>query len=166
MAILAIRDLTLSHFRSHKSARLTPDPRPLAIHGANGAGKTNILEAISMLSPGRGLRRAAVEDMARAPEALGWKVRAVVESLSETHEIEVWAEGPARQVRIDGKPAPQIALGRLMRILWLVPSMDRLWLDGAAERRRFLDRMAMSFEPGHAELATAYERPCASGTDC
>lgn len=158
MALLAIRDLTLSHFRSHKAAHLTPDPRPLAIHGANGAGKTNILEAISMLSPGRGLRRAAIEDMARAPEALGWKVRAVVESLSEMHEIEVWAEGPARQVRIDGKAASQVALGRLMRILWLVPSMDRLWLDGAAERRRFLDRMAMSFEPGHAELAITYEK--------
>ena len=158
MATLAIRELTLSHFRSHKAAHLEMDARPVVIYGPNGAGKTNILEAISMLSPGRGLRRAAIEDMARAPEALGWKVSALVESLSETHEIDIRAEGSLRQVKIDGKPAPQIALGRLMRIVWLVPVMDRLWVEGAAERRRFLDRMAMSFEPGHAEVSMAYEK--------
>jgi DNA replication and repair protein RecF len=70
-----IRDLQLSHFRSHRGLRLALDGRPVAIWGANGAGKTNILEAVSMLSPGRGLRGAAVEEMARRPEALGWKAR-------------------------------------------------------------------------------------------
>ncbi|MEO0914341.1 MAG: DNA replication/repair protein RecF, partial [Pseudomonadota bacterium] len=132
-------------------------PEPIALFGPNGAGKTNILEAVSLLSPGRGLRRAAPEEIARAPEALGWKITARLESLGQTHEIETWVEpGQPRTTRIDGKAAPQTALGRLARVLWLVPSMDRLWLDGASERRRFLDRMAMSFEPTHADAVLAY----------
>ncbi len=155
---LALRELRLSHFRSHKAARLETDGRPVAIFGANGAGKTNILEAVSMLSPGRGLRRAQVEEMARAPERLGWKVSAVLDSLSEMHELSTWVEGGPRQVEIDGKPAPQLALGRLARIVWLVPVMDRLWLEGAGERRRFLDRMVMSFHPAHAEATLTYEK--------
>lgn len=156
---LAIRELKLSHFRSHKAARLETDGRPIAIYGPNGAGKTNILEAISMLSPGRGLRRASVDEMARAPEKLGWKITATVESLSETHELETWVEGStSRNVRIDGKSASQLALGRLVRIVWLVPAMDRLWMEGAGERRRFLDRMVMSFIPAHAEATLTYEK--------
>ena len=159
MATLALTALRLSHFRSHKTARLEVGPQPIALFGPNGAGKTNILEAVSLLSPGRGLRRASPEDMARKPEALGWKITATLESLGRTHEVETWAEpGTTRQTRIDGKTAPQIALGRLARILWLVPSMDRLWMEGASERRRFLDRMAMSFEPGHADATLAYEK--------
>ncbi len=159
MTRLAVTELTLSHFRSHKTARLTLDGRPVAIHGANGAGKTNILEAVSLLSPGRGLRGAASADMARKPEALGWKVLGFLQSLHMVHEVETWAEnGGTRQVRIDGKPAPQTALGRIARISWLVPAMDRLWIEGAEGRRRFLDRMTLSFEPGHAEAALTYEK--------
>ncbi len=157
--MLAVTELRLSHFRSHKAARLETDGRPIALFGPNGAGKTNVLEAVSLLSPGRGLRRAAVEDMARAPENLGWKISAVMESLSEVHEIATWADGDAnRRVEIDGKPAPQLALGKISRIVWLVPVMDRLWLEGAGERRRFLDRMVMSFIPGHADATLAYEK--------
>ncbi|MGE4611967.1 MAG: DNA replication/repair protein RecF [Paracoccaceae bacterium] len=156
---LAIRELKLSHFRSHKAARLETDGRPIAIYGPNGAGKTNILEAISMLSPGRGLRRAPVDEMSRTPERLGWKITATLESLSEVHELVTWIEGDGpRQVEIDGKLAPQLALGRLARIVWLVPVMDRLWLEGASERRRFLDRMVMSFIPSHAEATLKYEK--------
>ncbi len=159
MAELWISDLTLSHFRSHPGARLALDGRPVALYGANGAGKTNILEALSLLSPGRGLRRAAAEDLARMPEALGWKVSAVLHSLGQIHEVETWAEpGGLRQVRIDGKAAPQVALGRIARMVWLVPSMDRLWIEGAEGRRRFLDRMTMSFEPSHADAVLAYEK--------
>jgi len=135
------------------------DGRPVAIHGPNGAGKTNVLEAISLLSPGRGLRRARADEMARRPEALGWKVRAAMTSLAQIHEVETWAEaGSARQTRIDGKAAAQVALGRIGRILWLVPAMDRLWLEGAEGRRRFLDRISMSFEPSHADAVLAYEK--------
>jgi DNA replication and repair protein RecF len=156
---LVLLELSLSHFRSHHAARLVLDGRPVAIWGPNGAGKTNILEAISLLSPGRGLRRAAAEEMARRPEAVGWKVSAVLKSLWQVHEIETWAEpGAGRQVRIDGKAATQVMLGHIARVLWLVPAMDRLWLEGAEGRRRFLDRITMSFEPGHAEQVLTYEK--------
>ena len=156
---LAVLELTLSHFRSHRAARLALDGRPVAIWGPNGAGKTNILEAVSLLSPGRGLRRAAAEEIARRPEGVGWKVSAVLKSLWQVHEVETWAEpGAGRQVRIDGKTATQVMLGHIARVLWLVPVMDRLWQEGADGRRRFLDRMAMSFEPGHAEQTLGYEK--------
>lgn len=156
---LALTSLTLSHFRSHKLGRMVLDERPVALFGANGAGKTNVLEAVSLFSPGRGLRRASAEDMTRRPEALGWKVTGVLHSLYQMHEIEIWSEnGAARQIRIDEKAAPQTALGRIARVLWLVPAMDRLWIEGAEGRRRFLDRMTLSFEPTHAETSLAYER--------
>lgn len=150
-----LQDLLLSHFRSHRRTGLAFDGRPVAIFGPNGAGKTNILEAISLLSPGRGLRRAGADELARRPEALGWKIAATIDS----HEVETLAEpGAARAVVIDGKPATQVALGRLVRVLWLVPAMDRLWIEGAEGRRRFLDRMVLSFVPAHAEAALAYEK--------
>jgi DNA replication and repair protein RecF len=156
---LAIETLTLSHFRSHRAARLDFDSRPVALVGPNGAGKTNILEAISLLSPGRGLRRAAVEDLARRPESIGWKITAVAQGLNGAHQLETWAEpGEARQVRVDGKAASQASLGRVLRILWLVPAMDRLWIEAAEGRRRFLDRMTLSFLPEHAELSLTYEK--------
>nr|WP_213394906.1 DNA replication/repair protein RecF [Yoonia sp.] len=159
MTGLALSQLTLSHFRSHKRAVLDLDPRPLAIYGPNGAGKTNILEAVSLLSPGRGLRRAGADDLARRPEALGWKITGVLQSLYQVHEIETWAEtGQPRQLRIDGKTAPQVALGRIARVLWLVPAMDRLWTEGADGRRRFLDRATLSFEPSHADAVLTYEK--------
>nr|WP_207623666.1 DNA replication/repair protein RecF [Rhodobacter calidifons] len=156
---MAIETLTLAHFRSHRATRLAFDGRPVAIVGPNGAGKTNILEAVSLLSPGRGLRRAAAEDLARKPEAVGWKIAATVRGLSAAHELETWAEaGEPRQVRIDGKAATQASLGRALRILWLVPAMDRLWIEAAEGRRRFLDRMTLSFHPEHAEHSLIYEK--------
>jgi DNA replication and repair protein RecF len=156
---LVIETLALSHFRSHRATRLAFDGRPVAITGPNGAGKTNVLEAVSLLSPGRGLRRAAAEDLARRPEALGWKVAAAVQGLSAAHELETWAEpGETRQVRIDGKAATQASLGRVLRVLWLVPAMDRLWIEAAEGRRRFLDRLTLSFFPEHAEQTLTYEK--------
>ncbi|WP_212522961.1 DNA replication/repair protein RecF [Actibacterium sp. MT2.3-13A] len=159
MGILALKALTLSHFRSHLRAELRLAGGAVALYGPNGAGKTNILEAVSLLSPGRGLRRAGPDEIARRPQALGWKVSAVLQSLHQLHEVETWAEpGASRSVVIDGKVAPQVALGRIARILWLVPAMDRLWIEAAEGRRRFLDRMVLSFEPGHAEAVLAYEK--------
>ncbi len=156
---LSLTELTLSHFRSHKLGRIAVDARPVAVYGPNGAGKTNILEAVSLLSPGRGLRRSSAEDMTRRPEALGWKLTAILRAQDTLHEIETWSEkGAARQVRIDGKPTSQIALGRIARVLWLIPSMDRLWIEGADGRRRFLDRMTLSFMPEHAQLSLTYEK--------
>lgn len=156
---LSLTELTLSHFRSHKLGRIAMDARPVAIFGPNGAGKTNILEAVSLFSPGRGLRRASAEDMTRRPETLGWKLTGILQAQGSVREIETWSEnGAARQVRIDEKSANQIALGRIARVLWLIPSMDRLWIEGADGRRRFLDRMALSFMPEHAEVSLTYEK--------
>ena len=156
---LHLTRLTLSHFRSHKSATLDLDARPVVIHGPNGAGKTNIIEAVSLFSPGRGLRRASAQDMARRPEALGWKLTGILHSLHQTHEVDLWSEdGAARQARIDAKAATQAALARIARVLWLVPAMDRLWIEGAEGRRRFLDRMTLSFFPNHAEVSLTYEK--------
>lgn len=159
MSELYLSALTLSHFRSHKTTRLEVGPEPVVLFGPNGAGKTNVIEAISLLSPGRGLRAAKAPEMARQPEALGWRVKATLTSLSQTHEIETGLEGETtRSVKIDGKTAPQTALARIARVVWLVPMMDRLWLEGSAERRRFLDRLTLSFEPGHAAVTLAYEK--------
>ncbi|PRY93232.1 DNA replication and repair protein RecF [Hasllibacter halocynthiae] len=156
---LAIETLTLSHFRSHRAAELSVGPGPVAIHGPNGSGKTNVLEAVSLLSPGRGLRRAGPGEIARRPEGVGWRVGAVVGRHGDRHAIDTRAEpGATRTVRVDDKAVPQVALGRIARIVWLVPAMDRLWTEGAEGRRRFLDRIALSFEPTHAEAALAYEK--------
>lgn len=151
-----LTELTLLQFRSHRRAALVLDGRPVAIHGGNGAGKTNIIEAISLLSPGRGLRRAGAEELMRRDEAVGWKIRA---SLGNGQEIETSAQPNAsREVRIDGKAAPQIRLSRALRVVWLVPAMDRLWIEGAEGRRRFLDRLTLSFTPSHAESVLLYEK--------
>lgn len=159
MGGLAITSLTLSHFRSHRATRMHFDGRPAAISGPNGVGKTNILEAVSLLSPGRGMRRAAADELARKPESLGWKITAQMFGLGGDHEAEIWTEGSVpRQTRIDGKAATQTALGRILRVLWLVPSMDRLWIEAAEGRRRFLDRMTLSFTPDHGEVSLAYEK--------
>ncbi len=159
MASLALTELTLSHFRSHKLARLACGPGPVAIWGPNGAGKTNLLEAVSLFSPGRGMRHASAEEMTRRPEALGWKVHGIVQSGAGPYEIEMISENHApRSTKIDGKPCAQVKLAEVTRVLWLMPSMDRLWIEGADGRRKFLDRMTLSFFPGHAEAALIYEK--------
>ena len=86
---------------------------------------------------------------------MGWQIRA---QIGDQAVVTRAPPGQPREVMIDDKPAPQVALGRLMRVIWLVPAMDRLWLEGAGERRRFLDRLTLSFAPGHAEDALAYEK--------
>lgn len=159
MTGFCVSTLSLSHFRSHRRVVLAFDGRPVAIHGPNGAGKTNLIEAVSLLSPGRGLRRAAPQDIARRPEALGWKVTADVTTPDARHEIETGADaGETRHVRIDGKAAAQTALARIAPVLWLIPAMDRLWIEGADGRRRFLDRATMSFIPDHATAVLEYEK--------
>ena len=159
MSALYLSRLTVSHFRSHQHTVLDIGCNPIAIFGANGVGKTNLIEAISMLSPGRGLRRAKVQDLARQEQNIGWKVTAHVHALGNLHEIETsYSSDLGRSVLIDGKAATQTALGRIVRMVWLVPVMDRLWQDGAQARRQFIDRITLSFEPQHAELSTTYER--------
>ena len=93
--MLALTSLTLSHFRSHLRADLHLDGRPVGIYGNNGAGKTNVLEAVSLFSPGRGLRRASAADMARRPESLGWKLKGVLQTPDQAYEVETWSEDGA-----------------------------------------------------------------------
>lgn len=156
---LRLNRLLLSHFRSHRRSEAAFDGRPVVFVGPNGSGKTNLLEAISLLAPGRGLRRAAPEDLIRQPQAIGWKIAATIERDATPHEIETGAlPGQPRSLRIDGKAAPQAALGRIAPMLWLTPAMDRLWIEAPEGRRRFLDRMVLAFLPEHAEAALAYER--------
>ncbi len=151
--------LTLSHFRSHQRTELALDGRPVALFGPNGSGKTNVLEAVSLFSPGRGLRRAAPDEMARRPQALGWKLRADFVTPRGPRRAESWTEpGQPRQLRLDDKAAAQLALGEVAAMLWLTPAMDRLWLDAAEARRRFLDRIALSFRPDHGAQVLAYDK--------
>lgn len=154
-----VTQLRLSQFRSHRRLELALDERPVVLFGPNGVGKTNILEALSLLSPGRGLRAASAEDMSRKPDAVGWKVRATLSSPDGLHEIETYSEaGAARRVQIDAKSVPQTALARLLAVIWLIPAMDRLWIEGPEGRRRFLDRLTLSFFPDHAEATLGYEK--------
>ncbi|MEM8740224.1 MAG: AAA family ATPase, partial [Pseudomonadota bacterium] len=155
--------LDLSLFRSYRRAEIETGGRAVLLFGPNGAGKTNLLEAVSMLSPGRGLRGAGSDELPRRPDGIGWRIHSALRLRGQRQEITLKAEAgqsvsSSRQQQINGKPAPQVALGRLVRVLWLTPAMDRLWSGGAAERRRFLDRIAMSFRPGHAEAAIQYEK--------
>lgn len=162
----AITRLSLAYFRSHRALTIETDGRPVALYGPNGAGKTNIVEAVSMLSPGRGLRRAMAEELIRRPEAIGWKVSALLRrrggaaagDMTTEVATTVAAPGQRRSVEIDGKTASQTALGALAPMVWLTPAMDRLWMEGAAERRRFLDRAALTFAPDHGDHALAYEK--------
>lgn len=155
----AVTTLRLFHFRNHLSVTLHLDGRSAALIGPNGVGKTNVLEALSYLSPGRGLRRARAEEAARLPEGIGWKIGARIDGPQGTHDIETAHEpGTPRRVRIDGKQTSQLALGDILRVLWLVPAMDRLWTGATEERRRFLDRIALSFFPDHVRAVLAYER--------
>ena len=159
MARLAVTKLILSHFRSHRRNDLYVEKKMIAVWGPNGAGKTNILEAVSLLSPGRGLRGAAAGDFTRQPENIGWKLTSTLDTPSGVHEVVTSGEPEgSRKVMIDGKPAPQVALGRIARVLWLTPAMDRLWSGGAEGRRRFLDRITLSFDPDHAGRALDYEK--------
>ncbi|SMO58357.1 DNA replication/repair protein RecF [Paracoccus laeviglucosivorans] len=152
---MTLHSLHLTQFRSWSRLEITLDHRPVAIHGPNGAGKTNILEAISMLAPGRGMRGAMPADQARKGPDVGWQIRALIgERQVQTRAL----PGLAREVTVDDKASTQLALGRLMRVIWLTPAMDRLWTDAPETRRRFLDRVTLSFTPAHAEDALGYEK--------
>lgn len=158
MAHTYIARLTLGHFRSHRATRLAFDGRSVVLVGPNGAGKTNVLEAISMLSPGRGLRMAAADEIMRKPEGLGWKVAADLITPNGIQEIETFSDGAGRQVRINAKAAPQTALAGAVRMMWLTPAMDRLWIEAPEGRRRFLDRLTLTLFSDHATTASAYDR--------
>ncbi len=160
-ARLAVRRLTLTDFRCYRFLRLETECRPVVLTGANGAGKTNLLEALSFLTPGRGMRRATLSEVTRrdAAESGAWAVAAVLDGAAGRVEIGTGRQpGTERRVvRIDGQPAKAQALGALTSALWLTPAMDRLFIEGAGGRRRFLDRLVLGQDGGHASRAGAYE---------
>ncbi len=153
---MALDRLDLTDFRNHATFSVKPGRRFTILHGANGAGKTNILEAVSLLVPGRGLRRANLHEMARQGGPGGFAVAARLgESAIGTA---VLAEQPGRRiVHINGANAAINDLAEWLSILWLTPAMDRLFTDGAAARRRFLDRLVLALEPQHAGHSSRYE---------
>ena len=156
---LALRTLRLIAFRSYARADLTIGANAIALAGPNGAGKTNILEAVSLLAPGRGLRRAQPTDFARSQAGLGWSVTAMLDTPSDPTVLWTGAEPDQRRTaKRDEKTASVLSLSRVARILWLTPALDRVFVEGPAERRRFLDRIALSFAPEHAEHASRYEK--------
>ncbi|MCX7586929.1 DNA replication/repair protein RecF [Phenylobacterium sp. 58.2.17] len=161
----AFTRLTLTDFRSYERAELALDGRPVFLVGPNGAGKTNFLEAVSLFTPGRGLRGAVGAELGRRRpgEAQGraWAVAAVIEQDGEPVRIGTGIEsaGAARRaVRLEGEPVPPGRLSDHQRQVWLTPAQDRLFLEGAGDRRRFFDRLVFAAEPGHAAHASAYEK--------
>ena len=148
--------LSLTDFRSYADALVAPGPGFVILTGENGAGKTNVLEAVSLLSPGRGLRGAALAEMSRNGGPGGFAVAARVGDVDiGTGTVPGSAE--RRQVRVDGAPASANSLSQWLSVLWLTPAMDRLFAEGASGRRRFLDRLVLALRPGHATHAARYE---------
>jgi DNA replication and repair protein RecF len=152
----AVTRLSLTHFRNYADTLIEPGGGCVLLSGDNGAGKTNILEAVSLLAPGRGLRGAALSEMARSGGPGGFAVAA---KLGETDiGTGTLAAAPERrQVRINGAPASVNSLSEWLSILWLTPAMDRLFTGSAGDRRRFLDRLVLALEPSHAHHAARYE---------
>ena len=158
----ALTRLFLSNYRNYETLDLRLEGRHVCLYGANGAGKTNLLEALSQLGPGRSLRGAGLSEIGRAgaPEGSGWIVSAELGGERKLGvALEETGRGSAkRAVRIDGVPANAGDLAELMRIVWLTPAMDGVFRGGASERRRFFDRQVMAHVPGHGRTAAAYEK--------
>ncbi len=163
-ARIGLSRLVVTDFRSYARAELALDGRPAVLTGENGAGKTNLLEAISLLSPGRGLRGVPYAEIARDEGAGGWAVAATLETAQGPLRIGTGIEpgmepaARSRTVRIDGEVAGPSALAAHIRTVWLTPAMDRLFLDGASDRRHFFDRLVMGFDPAHGARVNAYDR--------
>lgn len=165
MTATALTRLSLTDFRSYERAELALDGRPVWLAGPNGAGKTNLLEAVSLLIPGRGLRGASLSEVGRRlpGEAAGraWAVSITVRAAGGETRLGTGVEQPGaarRLVRAEGEPVPPGRLAEHLRQVWLTPAQDRLFLEGAAERRRFFDRLTFAGEPQHAAHVAAYEK--------
>ena len=169
MSRLMFTKLMLTDFRNYDFAELVLDGRCVVLTGPNGAGKTNVLEAISMLSPGRGLRGARLDELTRRTDAekhgakRHWAVSGLVRQGDDEVRIGTGLDpdhaGTKRIVRIDGFAAPGPgALAEYFSVVWLTPALDRLFAEGASQRRRFLDRLVLGTHPGHSAVATSFEK--------
>ncbi|HXX25424.1 MAG TPA: DNA replication/repair protein RecF [Pseudolabrys sp.] len=167
MSAAFLRRLTLTNFRSYHAAQIElADAGPVVLTGANGAGKTNLIEAISLLAPGRGLRRATFEELAFSEGDGSWAVSAEIEGMLGLGTLGTGIEPPVgedaastRQCRIDRETVSSAAaFADHLRIVWLTPAMDRLFNGPASERRRFLDRLVLAVDAGHSSRVSALER--------
>ncbi|ATN32423.1 DNA replication/repair protein RecF [Rhizobium sp. ACO-34A] len=158
-----IRRLKLTDFRNYAGLSLMLDGRHVVLTGENGAGKTNLMEAVSFLSPGRGLRRAVLADVARVGAAGGFSIFSEIEGMEGDVEIGTGTESDeetaVRRLRINGTTAKSVdELTDHLRVLWLTPSMDGLFTGPSSDRRRFLDRLVLSLDPAHGRRASDFER--------
>ena len=165
-----VEAIKLNHFRNYSSLNMAFDQRHVVLTGENGAGKTNLLEALSFLSPGRGLRRISYDKVAQSlaaadPQAGTWAVNVEMDGAEGPVNIGTGIQaGPGgvesqRKVRINGAPAPTAdALLDHCRILWLTPAMDGLFTGPAGDRRRFLDRLVLAIDPTHGRRVSDYEK--------
>jgi DNA replication and repair protein RecF len=161
-----IHRLTLTHFRNYRAASLQARGDVVVLVGPNGAGKTNCLEAISFLSPGRGLRRATLEDVADNQGDGSWAASAEVEGALGLATLGTGIDAPgaettatSRRCRIDREPVTSAAaFGDHLRMVWLTPSMDGLFLGPASERRRFFDRLVLAIDSEHSARVSALDR--------
>lgn len=167
MTAAFVRRLTLTNFRSYHAAQIALRAAgPVVLTGANGAGKTNLLEAVSLLAPGRGLRRATFEELAFAEGDGAWAVSAEIEGMLGLATLGTGIDppagedaAPARQCRIDRETvASAAAFADHLRVVWLTPAMDRLFNGPASERRRFLDRLVLAVDAAHSSRVSALER--------
>jgi len=161
-----VHRLTLTNFRNYHAAALEADARPIVLYGPNGAGKTNLIEAISFLAPGRGLRRATLEEVAFHEGDGSWAVAAEVEGALGLATLGTGVERALeedatvqRKCRIDREPvASATAFADHLRVVWLVPALDTLFVCAPSERRRFLDRLALAVDAEHSSRVNALER--------
>jgi DNA replication and repair protein RecF len=166
MTASRIHRLTLTHFRNYRAASLQTRSDVVVLVGPNGAGKTNCIEAISFLSPGRGLRRATLEDVADNQGDGSWAVSAEVEGALGLATLGTGIDAPgadasatSRRCRIDREPVTSAAaFGDHLRMVWLTPSMDGLFLGPASERRRFFDRLVLAIDSEHSARVSALDR--------
>jgi DNA replication and repair protein RecF len=158
--------LTLTNFRNYRSATLDAGEKTIVLVGPNGAGKTNLIEAISFLAPGRGLRRATLDEVAFSEGDGSWAVSAEIEGALGLATLGTGIErpiddgaAPNRKFRIDREPAPSAAaFADHLRVVWLVPAMDSLFVGAPSERRRFVDRLALAVDAEHGSRVNALER--------
>lgn len=164
MNAVSLTSLKLTDFRNYQQLALELDERHVVLTGENGAGKTNLMEAVSLLSPGRGLRRAAYGEIPRKGSIQGFTVFASLNGMNGHVDIGTSAGGEAengggRKLKINGTPVrSNDELLDHLRIVWLTPAMDGLFTGSAGDRRRFLDRQVLSIDPGHGRRVLDYEK--------
>lgn len=154
-----VHTLELAGFRSHRHTRLDCGGASVVLCGANGAGKTSLLEAASMFSPGQGLRSGSAEQAIRAPGGAGWRVRAEIGSPPTVVEAELSSNtGMRRRVLLDGAATPRSRLVGALRIAWMTPALSRVWSESAGGRRRMVDRTAAALYADHAPASARYQK--------